>query len=54
MYTYITLSNVVRIQNPPEHLVKYCENNFKVNNTEYITKKRMGLWTGYTQNNVSV
>lgn len=46
MYTYITLSNVVRIQNPPEHLVKYCENNFKVNNPEYITKKRIGLWTG--------
>lgn len=42
----ILLSNNIKIKYPSTELLSYCENNFKVNNPEYINKKRMGFWTG--------
>lgn len=42
----IVLSNNVKIKYPSVELLSYCENNFKVNNPEYINKKKMGFWTG--------
>ena len=48
MDTYVTMSNVVSIQNPPDSLLNYCKDNLRVNNPDYLARVRMGLWAGDT------
>ncbi len=44
----ITISNVITIDNPSAELLKWCRQNLKLKNPEYIKKQRMHFWVGNT------
>lgn len=44
----VTISNVITIDNPSEKLMKWCQQNLKLKNPEYIKKQRMHFWLGGT------
>ena len=44
----ITLSNVITIENPSEELLKWCRQNLKLKNPEFVKKQRMHFWVGNT------
>lgn len=44
----VTISNEIRIQEPPKALVEAVREELTMPNPEYAKKQRMGLWTGNT------
>lgn len=44
----VTISNEIKIQDPPAALVKEIRQELAMANPEYMKKLRMGLWTGNT------
>ena len=44
----ITVSNVITIENPSEELLKWCRQNLKLKNPEFVKKQRMHFWVGNT------
>ena len=44
----VTISNEIRIQDPPRELVERVRKELAMPNPEYSRKLRMGLWTGNT------
>ena len=44
----VTISNVITIDHPSAELLKWCKQNLKLKNPEYIKKQRMHFWTGKT------
>ena len=44
----ITISNVITVDNPSAELLKWCKQNLKLRNPEYVKKKRMHFWVGNT------
>lgn len=44
----IVISNEIRIENPPQELIRQIQKEFVLDNPEYEKKKRMGHWTGNT------
>ena len=44
----ITISNVITIENPSEELLKWCRQNLKLKNPEFVKKQRMHFWVGNT------
>ncbi len=44
----VTISNEIRIQDPPQELVEAVRQELTMPNPDYIKKQRMGLWTGNT------
>lgn len=45
----ITLSNEIRIEDPTKELLEWIRRNLVLANPEYAKRKRMGLWTGSTE-----
>ena len=44
----IVVSNNIRIKNPSNEILSWCNQHLKLNNPEYAKKVRMGFWTGNT------
>lgn len=44
----VTVSNNIRIKNPSDEILSWCNQHLKLNNPEYANKVRMGFWTGNT------
>lgn len=44
----VTISNEIRIQDPPQELIETVRQELTMPNPDYIKKQRMGLWTGNT------
>ena len=44
----IVVSNNIRIKNPSNEILSWCNTHLKLNNPEYAKKVRMGFWTGNT------
>lgn len=44
----VTISNEIRIQDPPQELIETVRQELTMPNPDYIKKRRMGLWTGKT------
>lgn len=44
----ITLTNIIKIKDPDDSILKYCKNELTFSNPDYIKKKRMGFWVGKT------
>lgn len=44
----ITVSNVITVDNPSAELLKWCKQNLKLKNPDYIKKMRMHFWLGKT------
>ena len=44
----ILVSNTIRITEPTQEVVKWCDKNLVLSNPEYIKKQRMGFWVGNT------
>lgn len=44
----VTVSNNIRIKNPSEEIISWCDKHLKVNNPDYAKKVRMGFWVGNT------
>ena len=42
----VTLGSTIRISEPSEELLQYCEKELTVSNPDYAKKTRMGFWTG--------
>lgn len=44
----VTVSNNIRIKNPSEEIISWCNQHLTLNNPEYAQKVRMGFWLGNT------
>ncbi len=44
----VTISNNIRIKNPSEEIISWCDKHLKLNNPDYAKKVRMGFWVGNT------
>ena len=44
----VTVSNNIRIKNPSEEIISWCDKHLKLNNPDYAKKVRMGFWVGNT------
>ena len=44
----VTISNNIRIKNPSEEIISWCNKHLKLNNPDYAKKVRMGFWVGNT------
>lgn len=44
----IIISNILKIKDPDDSILKYCKNELTFSNPDYIKKKRMGFWVGKT------
>ena len=44
----ITVSNVITVDRPSDDLIKWCRQNLKLKNPEFIKKQRMHFWVGKT------
>ena len=44
----VTISNNIRIKNPSNEILSWCNQHLKLNNPDYAKKVRMGFWTGNT------
>ena len=44
----VTISNRIYVKEPDEALLRYCRNNLRLRNPEFIKKRRMGFYTGNT------
>lgn len=44
----VTISNNIRIKNPSEEIISWCNQHLKLNNPDYAKKVRMGFWVGNT------
>ena len=44
----VTISNNIRIKNPSEEIISWCNQHLTLNNPEYTRKVRMGFWVGNT------
>ena len=44
----IILSNCAKIENATEDIKEYCKRNFWMDNPEYYSKERLGIWVGDT------
>ena len=44
----ITLSNFAKIEDATDEIKEYCSRNFWMDNPEYYSKERLGLWVGDT------
>lgn len=44
----VVVSNNIRITNPSEEILSWCNQHLKLNNPEYANKVRMGFWVGNT------
>ena len=42
----VTISNNIRIKNPSEEIISWCNQHLKLNNPDYAKKVRMGFWVG--------
>lgn len=50
----ITISNIIRIEEPTKEIIDYCKKELTFNNPDYIKKQRMGFWTGKTPKKISL
>ena len=48
----VTVSNNIRIKNPSEEIISWCNQHLILNNPEYAQKVRMGFWVGNTPKNL--
>ena len=44
----VTISNNIRIKNPSNEILSWCNQHLKLNNPDYAKKVRMGFWVGNT------
>ncbi len=44
----VTVSNNIRIKNPSEAILSWCDQHLKLPNPDYAKKVRMGFWVGNT------
>lgn len=44
----VTISNEIRIEDPPQELMRDIQKELTMSNPDYAKKKRMGYWTGNT------
>ena len=44
----VTVSNIIRIENPSIEILSWCNQHLKLNNPEYANKVRMGFYVGKT------
>lgn len=44
----VTISNRIYVKEPDETLLRYCRDNLRLRNPEFIKKRRMGFYTGNT------
>lgn len=50
----VTISNELYIKEPSKELIQWARDNLVIPNPEYIKKKRMGLWTGNIEKQISL
>ena len=50
----ITLTNIIKIEEPTKEILNYCKNNLTFNNPDYIKKQRMGFWVGKTPKTIKL
>lgn len=50
----IVISNLIWVQNPPEELLAYCEQNLIFKNPEYTKKMQMGFYVGGTPRTITL
>lgn len=50
----VTISNELYIKEPSKELIQWARDNLVLPNPEYIKKKRMGLWTGNIEKQISL
>lgn len=44
----ITVGSTIAVENPTEELIRWCSQNLKIRNPDYVKKVRMNFWLGDT------
>lgn len=51
---HVTIGSQIRVDNPTDDLLDWCENALMLDNPEYAKKLRMGFWLGNTPKELSL
>lgn len=50
----ITITNLIRIENPTPSIFQYCKDKLTFKNPDYEKKRRMGIWLGNTPKTIQM